>query len=768
MVDGFFKNTYVVGDGRKNYLNIGYLEDPLFTSFTFDIDFVTSPLFYTINNYLEVKDQETEDSTLASKIDRALKTMYGKHINAECGDYGYDILPVMSANFLESGYKLGFGLQQNVYMDRPLYGATEYIYMVDKRNAGFNQNDVRYSSDNNGNTNLNNSYKIGDSVKEFVSESDKAYASNKKSNNDKIIEESNNIMSKEDVIAQHEANKKELQKWIDEIDGTKAAVYLESEGYKAVALNESEILNRIAELNTFRDSLGFLKQKIVDWVNDTITSYRDRAFNIYNKNQCMKRIESYADEINGDTKYKYADKLEREFTGDFRQIYLVHGIDSYEVKMRELYNEFITNAGSLKGSTRAWTGSKNDDGESFLINSTAGDDLFTVREKKVKERFENEFKSLKFKNELCKVNVSLGNEIPYWATIFEDEVCYFYGSGLDVDSLGRNYDTDSTEGMIEELMSLKCEIDTAFEYDDSNSSTIRDLERLEQALSEIRYELYGQFGDDSKYNVHNPDPISPYGKYLKAKEVLENDEFSQALKQQQLAQASNEEIDSQLQGSERYADNNESNESNDNIVPTNTPMFQDDVISSSLDEAPQTVFDMLGFISGMREVITKYPYIIQGITGLDAAYNNHYGIKDPYMGAGEDKITLTCLESLDLRVSSMFNRYFNAIYDRQYIRERVPVNLRRFNCSVYVHDVRSFVTNGVRAGENRISELTDMYYSVIEFKFYDCEIVPEETGNIFNDISNEAPSEMKKTNFTFRYGNCVVNFVPNIKQKSQA
>jgi hypothetical protein len=131
------------------------------------------------------------------------------------------------------------------------------------------------------------------------------------------------------------------------------------------------------------------------------------------------------------------------------------------------------------------------------------------------------------------------------------------------------------------------------------------------------------------------------------------------------------------------------------------------------------------------------------------------------LGSGDDKITLTCLESLDLRVSSMFNRYFNAVYDRQYRRERVPVGLRRFNCSVYVHDVRNFVSR-MRSGKtyNRILELTDMYYSVIEFRFYDCEIVPEETGNIFNDVSNEAPSEMKKTNFTFTYGNCVVNFIP--------
>ena len=135
-------------------------------------------------------------------------------------------------------------------------------------------------------------------------------------------------------------------------------------------------------------------------------------------------------------------------------------------------------------------------------------------------------------------------------------------------------------------------------------------------------------------------------------------------------------------------------------------------------------------------------------------------VKDPYMGSGDDKITITCFESLDLRISSMFNRYFNAVYDRQYRRERVPINLRRFNCSIYVHDIRNFVSQSRSEYANRMLELTDMYYSAVEFRFYDCEIVPEETGNIFNDLSNEAPSEMKKTNFAFKYGNCVVNFVP--------
>jgi hypothetical protein len=261
----------------------------------------------------------------------------------------------------------------------------------------------------------------------------------------------------------------------------------------------------------------------------------------------------------------------------------------------------------------------------------------------------------------------------------------------------------------------------------------------------------------------NPTPDSDYSIYLKAKEKYDNDDYSQAEKLKSIAQSGVSEMSKMISiddHSQGIMDENYNESVKHNIQPFEVSRYNSLVVS-------QTVLDMLGFITGMKKMTREYPYVIQGVTGLDVAYNKHYGIKDPYLGSGDDKITLTCLESLDLRVSSMFNRYFNAVYDRQYRRERVPVNLRRFNCSIYVHDIRNFASK-VRFDKdknqmiiyNRILELTDMYYSVIEFRFFDCEIVPEETGNIFNDISNESPSEMKKTNFTFTYGNCVVNFVP--------
>lgn len=185
---------------------------------------------------------------------------------------------------------------------------------------------------------------------------------------------------------------------------------------------------------------------------------------------------------------------------------------------------------------------------------------------------------------------------------------------------------------------------------------------------------------------------------------------------------------------------------------------------------PQTVKDMVGFINGMEKLITYYPYMFLNISGLDTAYSKQYTVGDAYLGSGDDTISIECLESLDLKVSSMFNKYLSAAYDRHYRRERLPMNLRKFNCSVFVHDIRNFRYALQKLNETKfnigdtateyIIELALNYVSVVEFKFYDCEIVPEETGNIFGSVSNEEGSDPLKTNFTFKYGNCVVNFLP--------
>lgn len=746
-----FTNTYVTGGGRQNYLRIDNLEDPLFTSFTFDIDFVTSPLFYTINlsdyGYPNVEG-------LANRIESALSTMHSQNMelikkNGEGIDNGYDILPVLSASILD-GNKLGFGLQQNVYMDMPLYGATEYIYMVDKRNGGADQNDARFDSNQfvntGGNPNALNSYKLGDSIKTIVNDSDKAWAERKNEQNTKQVEDCQGIMDDPAVSNEHKINKENMEMALTELENLNKQTVKGIDG----EFTEAEILEKVNELKIFSDEFDYFKREIVAWVNENLSAIQSRGNSIYLGNKCVQKIATFDDLHSQDDAKKRAEELSKEFGDDFRERLLRDGEDSYKQKFKKLYGETVV---LIK-----------DNGTTFLILNYEGS--YIVSPKKIVDKFADRLKYFELycdENDLFKINVEVGltKTPPEWALIFLSHIAWFIGNEEEYS------DHDDVDTMITNLMSYECDYETAFD-EKFTSKKVSDNEELltqyEIALDEIRTALYGFDTKTGKpATADNPEPGSKYAEYLEAKEKYENDDYSQAEKAKMLAESGMAEINMML-GNDEYNQNIADDNYNEAIKVDAQPLN----VSRTQSIVPaQTVLDMLGFISGMKKMTMNYPYIIQGISGLDAAYNNHYGIKDPYLGSGDNKITLTCLESLDLRVSSMFNRYFNAVYDRQYRRERVPVNLRRFNCSVYVHDVRNFKPidrvdkNGEqKATYNRILELTDMYYSVVEFRFFDCEIVPEETGNIFNDVSNEAPSEMKKTNFTFTYGNCVVNFVP--------
>ena len=731
----FFTNTYITSSGRQNYLRIDHLEDPLFTSFTFDIDYVTSPLFYTIN-YSDYGYPNIEG--LAENIETALGEMYRDYMNPK-NDQGYDILPVLSASILD-GNKLGFGLQQNVYMDMPLYGATEYIYMVDKRNGTASQNDVRFDSnrfpETGGNPNADNSYKLGDSVKSIVNDSDREWANRQKQQNENHVIECQSILDDPDVNRDHEQNRIDMDNaWKACEDNSTYPVEIDG---KKNDYTESQLMQKIDELKKLDEAFEQFKREIVDWANGVLSGYQNRGSAIYNENKCLRKIATIED-LSESNKYRYAEGLEKEFGSDFREKYLYKGENSYAVKFSKLFSEL----------------------ENDFIGYVSKEAV--IKQERIISKFGNKLEYFGLYTDSTKrslkgnVSIYESKNLPEWVPIFWDNASWFTGE----DAVKKEYEIS------ESLMAYQCDMDDSFDENFVSNLIGEDDELLgvyEDALKNLRVGLYGwDEVNGVACDSSNPSPDSPYGEYLAAKEKYENDDYSQAEKAQALARSGMNEMNSML-GLDEYNQNIANDNYNDAIKRDAQPL---DISRDKSIVPTQTVLDMLGFISGMKKMTMNYPYIIQGISGLDTAYNKHYVIKDPYLGSGEDKITLTCLESLDLRVSSMFNRYFNAVYDRQYRRERVPVNLRRFNCSIYVHDVRNFVSKfrldkygNQKVTYNRILELTDMYYSVIEFRFYDCEIVPEETGNIFNDISNEAPSEMKKTNFTFTYGNCVVNFIP--------
>lgn len=744
----FFTNTYNTGGGRQNYLRIDHLEDPLFTSFTFDIDFTSSPLFYTLNNY----DYPNSEG-LSDKIETALKSMHGK-LNP---DQGYDILPLMSADFFDKD-KFGFGLQQNVYTDLPLYGATEYIYMVDKRNGDGSQNDVRYhggSANSGGNTTEYNSYKLGDSVKKAVSESDKIWAKNKNAQAEAVIRNCDEIMAEGgEAYIEHSTNKDNMDKCKDAYKEKKVKV----QGVDG-EFTEEELRKKVKELKQFDNAFEQLKKDIANWVNGELSAVQSRMTTLYEQNECVKQLMSYdkfSEKYIADLVKKYGDDdyYIEKYIWDESKLNSSDESNLYLNKSIEIYNNLKTyhRKRNFFGDENKYF--KDDDdpkyNQSLLVEKVSNE--VCVRSSKIVSQFKDKLKIFGLIDEEENFNydikVTPSKEAPEWTNELADRIStILFDSGMK----------DLIDTVIVTPLRYKCDAESDFDNLDSETYTknYEKLGRYENALDQIMSDIYGVSSTGEICDEFNPSPDSLYGQYLAAKEKYENDAYSQAEKTKSIAQSGMVDIPA-VPDSEKSDLNNNTN----SLVPSTIQQSSSGTQTETI-VTPQTVLDMLGFISGMKKMTTEYPYIINGVTGLDKAYENHYGVKDPYLGSGDNKIVLSCWESLDLRVSSMFNRYFNAVYDRQYRRERVPVNLRRFNCSIYVHDVRHFVNNSADDKYvNRILELTNMYYSVIEFKFYDCEIVPEETGNIFNDISNESPSEMKKTNFTFTYGNCVVNFVP--------
>ena len=768
----FFTNTYITGSGRINYVNSDRLiEDPLFTSFTFDIDFITSPLFYTIGDY-----GNADRTGISTQIENALTNMYDTNMRF---DNGYDILPVMSSEVLDGG-KLGFGLQQNVYMDKPLYGATEYIYMVDKRNGGESQNDVRYSGDGDASSIGQNSYKLGDSIDTIVNESDYLWAQQQRDMCESQYMAAVAILDNPDVKEEHKAN----QEAVDNLKGqcetqSKTSLkvrYVWNGETVEEDIGEKDEATIAKELESFKQmdvEFNNFKQRIVNWGNDKLTLYKNNAQEIFDNNACAKAIFAY-----GGQQSNYLETIVNDYGKDFLETHLFDDPESFAEKIITVLNTLSTSAAGGGG----YNSKKADDGMSFLIDRKSGNGEDEIRSSILFANFKDEFKKFGFVGENdteldIKYRVGTKNEAaPDWAN-------ELFSKGGKLDSIAKNYkgdkemvdlmtaifflievinETSSSRyyqftSLMKHLMGMQFNIETSFGQEFETETIKKNRARVEEyqrALNEIREGLYGS--ENGKVcEKDNATAESTYGQYLEAKDKLENDTMNQAERQSGIAADGMLTFDSMIieyeeENAHKMTDDDGSGVISDQSA--NTPTVKE-------YPAPQTVLDMLGFISGMKKLTMDYPYVIQNITGLDAAYNKHYAIKDPHLGSGDDKITIVCYESLDLRVSSMFNRYLNAVYDRQYRRERVPVNLRRFNCTIYVHDVRNFFFKKSNP-RSRIDELTNMYLSVVEFRFYDCEIVPEETGNIFSDISNEAPSEMKKTNFTFTYGNCVVNFVP--------
>lgn len=673
------KNTYLYGnartggsggeDGRYNFYNLfkndnNSIDDPIFTGFTFDIDTLHSPLFYTgsvdansVSDTLRYSSTESDDKdSLAEKIETQLEKVYKTAIIGSPDSYEINSLNAKDIISYMDRHRAGYGLQDMYYMDNVSYGAMDYIYMVDKSAKSMYSNESGVSDLGNGTP------------------------------NNSIYDDYKEVLEKGNISIDYK---------IDPNTGTPI-------------IDNADLSASNASMDEYRDDL-------------------------YNKLSDSELQETHVknEEICSDLKKKYDAEYEPYKVLQTELDKLKTSVDDNQSKIKsdlsDLQKEVQTLESKLKNNTM----------DTVSMNKV--DDCYNVKY----TDFWNSAVNSKY-NDVKLSKPSSFDEKKNSLTDAEKNISSYFEKIWEIEET-------SITG-ISRKSSIQSKIDN-LNNDIKNKASV----------------LYGIDSNGNPKTEGNPDDNSLYGQYLAANDEANNDEYSVISRQ----------VDTLDAAQDNYKDiiEYDAYTKTKKVITNNFPSMdiaKDENSSSDQRqtyEVPQTVYDILGFISGMDRLTHNYPYIMQSITGLDEAYKKYFVSKgDPYMGSGDDKITISCFESLDLRVSSMFNKYLNAAYDRQYRRERLPVNLRRFCCSVFVHDIRNFRNaldkyfnenkNDDGSVGSKIAEIALNCISAVEFKFYDCEIVPEETGSIFDNVANDNAGDMKKTNFTFTYGNCVINFLP--------
>lgn len=734
------------------------IEDPIFTGFTLNIDKSHSPLFFALcgDKYLEtLRSPEGTNSKLSNSIEEALKNLNDVVIPGTPDSYEINTIEAKSLFGTRNKRKPGYGLWDKHNIDNVLYGAADYIYMVDKIVDGTYNDNIGDVSD------------LGNGTP-----------------NSSIYEEYSNELNKYNDI------------------GTT---------YILFEYAKDEIWN--SQIEKYEKLLNLLKENPespVNLVGYASKELEDDSKVEYNMDLSNRRVETVKNYLitNGVDKSRITTDYKGESTQfsklDDNRVVICSGCsqkeaiehkinktkegitqkqkDDHENKAKELYGEGGTKdnptSNSLYGKYKNAT---SDDSPYKTILKNLDEEIAKTDSQKVavKTELQNYKNAMEKYQGILKSNgdkeeTRRNIEETYTKFVnFVDNLETNYSNVKVSISIVRETDDAKFEKELNELKDYEKSADqswykkiwavtkTAINEVKSSDSANNLIKEYKEKKEKLEKEIYGVHPDGRLGSESDPAPGSLCYNYNKAKEEYENDEYSQTENE------INELKD--IQANIDTISNYQQEQSKKNTVSRNIPTT--DVVTESnnsnpIYEVPQTVYDMMGFIKDMDKIIYEHPYVFQSITGLDEAYKNYFEVKDPYMGSGDNKISIECLEFLDMRVSAMFNKYLNAVYDRQYRRERVPINLRRFNCSIFVHDIRNFKNTIETEDVNKsgdlslITEIAINCVSAVEFKFFDCEIVPGETGSIFESVSNNSAGDMRRTNFTFTYGNCVINFLP--------
>jgi hypothetical protein len=98
----------------------------------------------------------------------------------------------------------------------------------------------------------------------------------------------------------------------------------------------------------------------------------------------------------------------------------------------------------------------------------------------------------------------------------------------------------------------------------------------------------------------------------------------------------------------------------------------------------------------LRDITKNQPWFFQSLEGADSLYKVARGgyqdedKESDFNASRSATITISTLESLNLRITALADLYNHATFDFINMRETIPKNLRRFRMYIYVTDLRNF------------------------------------------------------------------------------
>jgi hypothetical protein len=202
-------------------------------------------------------------------------------------------------------------------------------------------------------------------------------------------------------------------------------------------------------------------------------------------------------------------------------------------------------------------------------------------------------------------------------------------------------------------------------------------------------------------------------------------------------------------------------------------------------DSPVRANYLKAFVDTLFSINKNFSYYFQTVEGLDRLWKvgSTFG-EDPYIGGDEAIIKIGCLEALDMKITAMMDLYRAAIYDFENRRIVVPVNLRQFDVTIYVHEIRRFKTAAekivalgmsdtmlpdpnnfsliapslrasVEAGATKqefkdTAKFVNENTAQISFNLQFCEFIPEESSAVFENVSNLA-GEIASQKIAWKY-----------------